>query len=250
MESGNGDLTVLAQFLRGKSIALVGPSPHLENLSLGETIDSYDVVLRVNELSYEIGKNDFGSRTDVVFIGKPDSARLNQLLEGAANKPAFVVLPKSWGDEDALTEVSEYLGEKGVKFLSFNLAEFIEDRDGWPDSPSTGFLGIILAALSPSRETFICGFSFFTLLNSYSRQNSEVKRRHGYRTFTVSGHKIEREVSYLQRIGNSLDISYDDMFRKLIIEQRFKGRNRLIFFTQVALNSLNGILERLKRWVA
>ena len=50
-----------SDFFNGKSVALVGPSPHISGKNLGKFIDSFDVVVRVNEIGISI-KNyqDYG----------------------------------------------------------------------------------------------------------------------------------------------------------------------------------------------
>lgn len=53
-----------------KSLIIVGPSPHLIGLNKGEEIDKYDIVIRTNN-SYLINRpEDYGSRTDMLFINK------------------------------------------------------------------------------------------------------------------------------------------------------------------------------------
>jgi hypothetical protein len=53
--------------LRNKKIAIVGPSPHLINKNIGDIIDSYDLVCRVNEVSAWNYEKDYGSKTDIIF---------------------------------------------------------------------------------------------------------------------------------------------------------------------------------------
>lgn len=59
----------LGNFLKGKTVALVGPSPHLLGMKKGEYIDSFDFVARVNQNS-EMPQSqweDYGKRTDILF---------------------------------------------------------------------------------------------------------------------------------------------------------------------------------------
>ena len=60
---------MISKNFENKRVVLVGPSPHLINKGLGKFIDSFDTVVRVNELG--VSKNyysDYGSRTDVAFL--------------------------------------------------------------------------------------------------------------------------------------------------------------------------------------
>ncbi len=54
-----------ADYLKGKTVALVGPANYLQGQ--GEIIDSHDVVVRVNHV-YPIPKR-YGTRTDVLYHG-------------------------------------------------------------------------------------------------------------------------------------------------------------------------------------
>ena len=57
----------LIKLFRDKKVAVVGPSPHLIDKSIGEKIDSYDIVCRINEVHPTGFEVDYGNRTDVVF---------------------------------------------------------------------------------------------------------------------------------------------------------------------------------------
>ena len=66
---------MLGKYFDNKRIVLVGPSPHLIRKNLGKFIDSFDVVVRVNELGVvgEMSK-DYGSRTDISFLTLTDES--------------------------------------------------------------------------------------------------------------------------------------------------------------------------------
>ena len=59
----------LADLLKGRRIALVCPSPHLNGLGLGKLIDSYDLVIRVGTTAPipEALHEDCGGRTDIII---------------------------------------------------------------------------------------------------------------------------------------------------------------------------------------
>ena len=56
----------LAKFLKGKRIAYVCPSPHLKGLGMGKLIDSYDLVVRVNQAYHQLPSDweDYVKRTE------------------------------------------------------------------------------------------------------------------------------------------------------------------------------------------
>ncbi len=60
-------------YLRGKSVVLVGPSPIMEGRKKGKDIDNFDVVIRTNGMIDALSLNkdlyeDFGKRSDILYI--------------------------------------------------------------------------------------------------------------------------------------------------------------------------------------
>ena len=59
----------LGKLIEGKRVCICGPSLSQMDTKLGEEIDSYDIVCRVNmHLPFE-DQEDYGKRTDVMFLG-------------------------------------------------------------------------------------------------------------------------------------------------------------------------------------
>lgn len=61
------------EFLRDKKVIFVGPSPILEGSALGSFIDSFDVVVRTNNMLNTLINNpllqkDYGSKTDILYV--------------------------------------------------------------------------------------------------------------------------------------------------------------------------------------
>ena len=54
----------LEEFLKDKTVALVGPSPYLRGQGKGQEIDSCDVVVRIQHNIYS--EQDFGKRSDII----------------------------------------------------------------------------------------------------------------------------------------------------------------------------------------
>lgn len=60
-------------FLKGKKVVLVGPASSMKGRELGSFIDSFDVVVRTNNMMNSLLDNpelqkDFGTRTDVLYV--------------------------------------------------------------------------------------------------------------------------------------------------------------------------------------
>ena len=63
-----GELHFNETLVKNKKVAIVGPSPHLVNTGLGQYIDSHDLVIRINEILPSGYFQDYGSKTDIVFL--------------------------------------------------------------------------------------------------------------------------------------------------------------------------------------
>jgi hypothetical protein len=59
----------LKHLVKGKKIVIVGSSPSLIGSNLGNVIDSHDLVIRINGTLRIKNSQDFGQRTDCVFLG-------------------------------------------------------------------------------------------------------------------------------------------------------------------------------------
>ena len=61
---------MLKDLVKNKRVALVGPSPHILGKKQGSYIDSFDIVIRVNEFGIPSSLyEDYGSRTDIIMKG-------------------------------------------------------------------------------------------------------------------------------------------------------------------------------------
>jgi hypothetical protein len=54
------------EYLKNKNIALIGPSNTLENKKIGDEIDKFDIVIRIN--SYQnLNSNDYGKKVNIIY---------------------------------------------------------------------------------------------------------------------------------------------------------------------------------------
>lgn len=67
-------LAEIKAFLKGKSVAIVGPASSFQDQWFGSEIDAHDVVARVNSGAFTSAefRRDYGSRVDVLFCGLND----------------------------------------------------------------------------------------------------------------------------------------------------------------------------------
>lgn len=62
----------IARYIKNKRVILVGPSPFMSGKKFGEKINSYDIIVRINQGIFLPSSNseDFGNRTDVVYTSQ------------------------------------------------------------------------------------------------------------------------------------------------------------------------------------
>ena len=57
---------MLFDIIKDKRVALVGPSSSLDNKNMGELIDSYDIIIKINRFQ-DLSSKDCGKRMDILF---------------------------------------------------------------------------------------------------------------------------------------------------------------------------------------
>lgn len=59
-------------YIKGKKVAIVGPSPWLNGRKMGAYIDSFDIVVRINQGIFlpKSSAEDYGSRTDIIYLSQ------------------------------------------------------------------------------------------------------------------------------------------------------------------------------------
>jgi len=161
----------LISYFKNKSVALVGPASHLHGSSLGDYIDSFDIVARVGDQYFSFDdpiRCDIGKRTDVIFNGFNHHG-----IEIAESNLWFfdsfvdyIIVSSGQGGEESIRkfkELSKILKKKNTiahvpngEYIS-NLSESI----GTHCNSGLGAIKIILEY--GVTELFVTGFSFYNM---------------------------------------------------------------------------------------
>lgn len=158
----------LEELISGKRICIVGPAPSLEGTSSGSHIDSYDLVVRVNQMFEMSGqqKDDYGHRSDLL-IGGFNNRGINQCISNmdyiASYKLILGVMPnigykpieKFFGDLDILGVKSHLLDDRYI-YKVFREVGTVTN---------TGLIGIITLLNYDLKELYITGFTFHNMGN-------------------------------------------------------------------------------------
>lgn len=153
-------------YLSGKRVAVIGPSKSVMLAEDGALIDSYDVVVRLNnmlEISEEHQKY-FGSRTDVVYATLDDPPK-QIALQCAKAKVKFLSSSyptDEWFFQQRMARNVMFL--KNVRHFStvtMPSEPYWTIKNKMSSRPNTGFCAIMDLLSSDLKELFIVGIDFY-----------------------------------------------------------------------------------------
>ena len=159
----------IQELFAGKRVAIVGPAGSLYDVANGALIDDYDYVVRINKalVKWPQGKEAYtGSRTDILF----HSLFENMDTGGgpldfdlyATYGVRYVVNPRNTlpGWRLAFNFYKKYLSRLPLYVLPIALYQQCVRQFG-PLRPTIGYTALYAALMSPCKEVFITGFTFF-----------------------------------------------------------------------------------------
>jgi len=158
----------LSNLIENKKVALVGPAPNLVNQNNGELIDSYDVVIRVNQ-KFDLSpdqEKDYGSKTDIL-IGSFNENNIKECYNNINHifkyKQIIGVMP-SYKYPPTINF---------FKYLKKNKKDCFILDDGYiykvfrevGTVVNSGLMSIILLLNYNIKELYITGFTFYNMGN-------------------------------------------------------------------------------------
>jgi len=175
----------LLKIFSGKRVAVIGPSPHLLNKGIGEIIDSYDIVCRINEIHPTGYEADYGKKTDIIFhnCSLPSIEEFGErLVEKSiiSKYIKFVVCPcvKSEGQDNWTSWDNDFISPVVDNFAKINIFNIPFKWIGMENyrtvynlfgsEPNAGQTSILMILNHNIKELFISGFSFYEQGNTDS----------------------------------------------------------------------------------
>ena len=170
-----------ASFLENKTVALVGPASYLTKLEIGDLINSYDIVVRVNrglELIKDYEKN-LGSRTDILYncgIKSPDNGgSLDCEFYKQKGVKWISTIPHSdYNGKCTANNLNPMVDEKFIKQSRKDFSFHLMDWHLYSDlnkkvkcRSNTGFAAIFDLLNHNPKSLLICGYSFY--LDSFAK---------------------------------------------------------------------------------
>lgn len=188
-----------SSFLKGKKVVYVCPSPHLKGLSMGDFIDSHDIVIRVNQ-SFDIPEShwkDYGKRTDCL-MGCLNIHQRNDLIKNINffKSLKFITCPMLNGN--TLNNVNSFLEQSNIPFYNVdeNYLQIICQQIG--TVANTGLLGLITLLNYDVQSVYLTGMSFYNM-NSLGDLNA-MKKNVSINDIRLDIHKQQPQIDYFSKI--------------------------------------------------
>ena len=213
--------SALNELIRGKRIAYVGPAPSIIGKSLGEKIDSYDLVFRTGDppvgfLNRTGCEKDFGSRTDALVhsFNQHDRIELSQDVDWLKSLK-FLFQPMVQSSETP--EIQAWFKKIGVPNYSVP-DHHIKSDDHWnrgkpgylydhlKSLPNTGFIGILTLLNYDVKEIFMAGMTFYNM-GKWDGENNYFPEWYNSLKYKVFGlnesrnlHNPEADINHFKQI--------------------------------------------------
>ena len=181
-------MSVLCDFVANKRVVIVGPSTGLKDSNDGELIDSFDVVCRPNHFwTNDELKNDYGSRTDILFhnFGTDWIPGLKDNIEN--HKEDFdalkmLVCPLIYGtrikEDNYMSWPEDHIGDvvhnaksintNGIPFQWIGVKKYQRIYHIIGCQPYTGTLSVLMLLECPVKELYVTGFDFYQTDKAYA----------------------------------------------------------------------------------
>ena len=247
----------LKELLDKKSIAIIGPAPTLVNKNLGNFIDKFDVIIRINEFVSQKLPEDYGSRTDVLFLSlNNQTVEINKKMflenKDAGNNIKLIVCPRN------SLHVSPFHEQNFVKdeniFNNFKLININNDfyhigneknsnlEEIIGCHPTVGTLALALLNDIEIRSLFVGGFSMYTTKQTYNKAVYNLLKPFGVSNKNKSGHNTEVEIKFLQSIFTNKKNCHGDAYFRAVIQKRIKNK----YFLRLSILYYNLLIKYFK----
>lgn len=221
----------LTGLIENKRVVLVGPAQYLVGRGLGNAINEYDTVCRVNYMAPSNFVSDYGNRTDIMFYNCA-TLSLEQMEQHFEKYPDFTenlkltVCPvvKGLGPDKWTEWPSDYIAPVVTNFNSINkygidfhwigmsnyryLFDVINCRE-----PSSGPLSMKIILEHNPKEFFITGITFYLdgIENSYFKDYAT--EANGYRG---PGHPQKKQIEFFKKCVLRKNVKIDSHLNSLL----------------------------------
>jgi len=154
----------LAKLVKGKRVAYVCPSPHLTNQRMGSYIDTFDLVVRVNQ-NFAMPENqwsDYGKRTDILMncLNIKKLQALNENMDYVRGLKYIMCPMVSMWD---IGRVDTFLESTGVPYQNVCDGYLFKIFKEVGTTVNTGLTGLMTLLHYDVSEIYVTGMTFFNM---------------------------------------------------------------------------------------
>ena len=222
-------------FVKGKTIALVGPAESITNSGKGNLIDKFDIVIRLNKslpLPSDLA-SDIGTKTTILYnsLNTTDFPGENKFSNNFLQKYDIKFLCSSYPIEneyfknDILNYIKKNKFGMPFKVLNNNVYKSIENSIG--TRPYTGTCAIVDILNYDIKYLYITGLDFYSTkyYNKYRRINKEQQKKTRNNFF----HKSEPQINLLRHLSLfDKRVIIDNFLDKLLYENYYEVTKSLM----------------------
>ncbi len=212
------------EYVKGKTIALVGPAESILNTNRGHIIDKFDIVVRLNK-SIPLPKDishDIGTRTDILYnsLNRSDFPGENKLSPTLHKKYGIKFVCSSYPfngvfKDDIAYYVRKYQFELPFKVMDEKKFQKFEVALG--TRPYTGTCAIMDLLSYPIKYLYITGLDFY--YSKYYSQYREISKGQLKHTRNSNIHNAKPQLNYLKHIALLDDrIILDGFLTRIVFE--------------------------------
>ena len=217
------------KFLKNKEVILVAPAGYLDDMNKGKEIDSFDLVIRLNQAIPINNIEDRGERTDILyhtlfnrpqmykeekFLRKKDLINEQDVSLWKEQEVKWLITYEHglWKKRTKL--VKEYLNKISWTTIPFSLCNLI--KKNMNTIPNTGICAIVHLLCADIKSLHITGFDFHTTGAYYFKDNGNFS---SVRELSEQWHNTNFQIKYLREIWlNDNRLIIDDKMKEILSE--------------------------------
>lgn len=184
----NNELLFL-EYIKNKSITIIGPSKYLQNKNLGKIIDNSDIVIRINKYYKIQNSNDYGYKINILFYNFYESIFNNHTITNFTNNknlnihnyndtPDFIISSYPILNDTIHEYFNQSINNINIKHVLYDYNIYDEISNFYPKNrniiPSSGLTVIyyIIKHIHLIKSLNIFGIDFsYNYNNNYTNSN-------------------------------------------------------------------------------
>jgi hypothetical protein len=192
------------KFIQDKKIILVGPAGYLVNKKLGNYIDKFDIIVRVNHGIYVESKEDYGSRTDILYhiLSRRGGDGIHKNITSKEEIKEWKNLGLKWlvsrhdSHSTRIRELRNYF-EFEWMCLTNKFYRDVKYRVG-KKNPNTGILALVHLLTLKIKSLHIIGFDFYR--SGVYQGYGDIKEGEDPNKVNERWHDTQSQIRYLKTV--------------------------------------------------